>query len=226
MISVIGDIIIDEYIFGHTNRLSQEAPVGIINHIKTEQRPGGAHNVYNNIKSLTNDVKLCVTCENPPKKTRVYSGNHYITRIDYEGSYHKWDISYDYKDSDILVVSDYNKGCIKHINDFIDRPYKTMVDPKKPLQFYKNAWLIKPNRHEFEQCAGKWCSLDELFDLMAMAINNLEIKHLIVTLGEDGVAYRHRNGYYDHLHSKAVEVADICGAGDTFLATLAYAIHE
>ena len=58
MIVVIGDIIIDEYVYGTSNRLSPEAPVPVVKHQKTERKLGGAGNVYNNIKSLSDDVTL------------------------------------------------------------------------------------------------------------------------------------------------------------------------
>lgn len=51
-ILVIGDIILDKYIFGDVSRLSPEAPIPILNHEKTDFRLGGAANVANNISSL------------------------------------------------------------------------------------------------------------------------------------------------------------------------------
>ena len=46
MIVVIGDIIIDEYVYGTSTRLSPEAPVPVVKHVKTERKLGGAGNVY------------------------------------------------------------------------------------------------------------------------------------------------------------------------------------
>ena len=61
MILVIGDIILDEYWFGSSNRLSPEAVVPIVHINKKETRLGGAGNVANNIRSLGSDVHL-ITC--------------------------------------------------------------------------------------------------------------------------------------------------------------------
>lgn len=225
MIAIIGDIIIDEYIFGDSTRLSPEAPVPIVKHIKTEHRGGGSANVFNNVQSLTNDVLLCTHSDNPPKKVRIFSRGHYISRLDYEG-HHIWELSPEYKSADIVIISDYNKGSITNIKDIPDLPKYTIVDPKKMLNHYSGAWCIKPNSAEFEQYAGKWESLDELYNLMALSISSLNITHLIVTLGPDGVAYMNNTGECEHIHSAASEVFDVTGAGDTFIAVLAYALDN
>lgn len=57
-ILVIGDIIVDEYIFGNAYRLSREAPIPIIRFISSEIRPGGAGNVAMNIASMGGSATL------------------------------------------------------------------------------------------------------------------------------------------------------------------------
>ena len=49
---VVGDIILDQYVYGETNRISPEAPVPIVKVNNTEERPGGAANVALNVASL------------------------------------------------------------------------------------------------------------------------------------------------------------------------------
>jgi D-glycero-beta-D-manno-heptose-7-phosphate kinase len=56
---VIGDIILDEYIWGDVSRISPEAPVPIVDIRKEEKRLGGAANVVNNIVSLKGQTDLC-----------------------------------------------------------------------------------------------------------------------------------------------------------------------
>jgi D-glycero-beta-D-manno-heptose-7-phosphate kinase len=56
---VIGDIILDEYIWGDVSRISPEAPVPIVEIRKEEKRLGGAANVVNNISSLKGQTGLC-----------------------------------------------------------------------------------------------------------------------------------------------------------------------
>ena len=55
---VVGDIILDEYIYGETSRISPEAPVPIVKVSNTEERPGGAANVALNVSSLGMSVDL------------------------------------------------------------------------------------------------------------------------------------------------------------------------
>ena len=56
---VIGDIILDEYIWGDVSRISPEAPVPIVEILKDEKRLGGAANVVHNIVSLKGQADLC-----------------------------------------------------------------------------------------------------------------------------------------------------------------------
>jgi len=58
-ILVIGDIILDEYIWGDVSRISPEAPVPVVDIINETRRLGGAANVLNNIISLGGQAILC-----------------------------------------------------------------------------------------------------------------------------------------------------------------------
>lgn len=225
MIAIIGDILLDKYTYGTSTRLSAEVPVPIVLHNQSIVKPGGAANVYENIKSLTDDVVLSVKCDNPPIKERIMANGYQIARVDYEGDWHKWEILDDYKKADILVLSDYSKGCIKRMSDFTDGNAKIIVDPKKPLQEYSGAWCLKPNRVEFESYLGKWKTLEQLKGLMETAVSELNLSHLIVTLGEDGIAYYNHDTFY-HEPTQAVEVKCVNGCGDTFLAVLAVYIDR
>jgi D-beta-D-heptose 7-phosphate kinase / D-beta-D-heptose 1-phosphate adenosyltransferase len=55
---VVGDIILDQYIYGETNRISPEAPVPVVRVKSTEERPGGAANVAINVSSLGINTQL------------------------------------------------------------------------------------------------------------------------------------------------------------------------
>ncbi len=110
-ILVVGDIILDQYIYGETNRISPEAPVPVVRVKNTEERPGGAANVAVNISSLGIGVKLLgitgkddsssrleniltdqgVECHFVPQdgfptitKQRVLSQHQQLLRLDYE----------------------------------------------------------------------------------------------------------------------------------------------
>jgi len=110
-ILIIGDIILDEYVFGNVKRISPEAPVPILDVEIIEQRPGGAANVALNCKALgcnvdivsvsgkdINGINLIKQLENKNincfieqnedyntiKKTRLISNFQQIIRIDEE----------------------------------------------------------------------------------------------------------------------------------------------
>ena len=79
---VLGDIIIDKYIYGTSTRLSPEAPVPVVTYKREVETLGGAGLVYENLKSLGVDVTLFKTNQPRSIKTRIICDGHYITRID------------------------------------------------------------------------------------------------------------------------------------------------
>tara|TARA_B100002019_G_scaffold293159_1_gene319061 strand:+ start:1077 stop:2237 length:1161 start_codon:yes stop_codon:yes gene_type:complete len=218
VIVVIGDIIIDEYVYGTSTRLSPEAPVPVVKHEKTERRLGGAGNVYNNIKSLTDDVELIgyrndtndwpkeLLCTHMPIKQRIYADKHYVTRIDREQTIDNSTL-FDYVKEHVhnctVVISDYNKGTIQDPQRLIkilkQNSCYIIVDPKQHLDLYTGANVIKPNKQEYEE------------------YNNGVDTDMVVTLGADGYMI---NG--THYPTQQQEVYDVTGAGDTFLAVMSY----
>lgn len=218
-ISVVGDIIIDQYIYGSVERISPEAPIPVLKYKTTETKSGGAGNVFDNIKSLYDNVTLATTCDNPPIKTRFIANNQHLLRVDYEGQ-SLW--SSVVNDSDLVVISDYNKGAVT--SELLKSlKTKTIIDPKRHLSFYQGSWCIKPNKKEFEESCGQWTSISELEKLMVNCFTEFQFSHLIVTLGDQGVAY-YDGKNFTHLPSVAQEVFDVTGAGDTFTAVLAYGV--
>jgi len=111
-ILIIGDVMIDSYLWGKVDRISPEAPVPVISRTKIENRLGGAANVALNIKSLGANPILCSVIGKDEKapillelldksnmsrvgilsregrtttiKTRVICDNHHLLRIDEE----------------------------------------------------------------------------------------------------------------------------------------------
>ena len=55
---VAGDVMLDQYLFGATSRISPEAPVPVVHVQKTDDRPGGAANVAVNLASLGVSTQL------------------------------------------------------------------------------------------------------------------------------------------------------------------------
>ena len=222
MIVVIGDIIIDEYVYGTSTRLSPEAPVPVVKHVKTERKLGGAGNVYNNIKSLTNDVELIgyrndktdwpveLRTTQMPIKQRIYADKHYVTRVDREETINNSSL-FDYVSKRVhnctVVLSDYNKGTLQDPQRLIqilkNNGCYIIVDPKQHLDLYSGADIIKPNKQEYKE------------------YNNGVDTNMIVTLGKDGYMI---NG--THYPTQTQDVYDVTGAGDTFLAVMSYFVDR
>ena len=155
---VFGDVIIDKYIYGTSERISPEAPVPVVKYQREVETLGGAGLVYENLKSLGVDVTLLQTEQPRSIKTRVICDGHYITRIDddkvADGTAMLSNVlRSDFSEYDYVILSDYNKGVldeslkiIEHLNKF---NCKIIVDPKEHANQYKGAWLVKPNNVEF-----------------------------------------------------------------------------
>lgn len=76
---VIGDVMVDSYIWGDVNRVSPEAPVPIVEVCKRENRLGGAANVGLNLKALGATPILCSVIGDDPK------GDDFICLLEKEG---------------------------------------------------------------------------------------------------------------------------------------------
>jgi D-beta-D-heptose 7-phosphate kinase/D-beta-D-heptose 1-phosphate adenosyltransferase len=253
VINVIGDIIIDEYWQGRTTRLSPEAPVPIVELGAKHISLGGAANVYSNIKSLTKEVNLYGMVEEQyrehfddtshlidvpkmPVKIRVLSDSHYVTRIDDEEYMNNNELidhfvlsSSSWKRDNIFFISDYAKGTIAHPDAIINylniHEQKIIVDPKLSLDHYKKVWILKPNRKEFEEYAGKSSNIKGIQQKAFQVLKELEIENLIITLSEDGVLWVSKDKW-KHIPTKAKSVYDVTGAGDTFGAVLAWCLDQ
>ena len=214
---VLGDIIIDRYIYGTSTRLSPEAPVPVVSQERTVETIGGAGLVYENLKSLGVDVTLYEYDQPKSIKTRVMCDGHYVTRID--NDYHANGdeiledvLNKDFQWYDYVVLSDYAKGVlsqsyhiIEHINKF---GCKVIVDPKDHYTLYEGAWLVKPNEKEFTE-------LD--FDLWQ--------GNIIVTHAGNNVHAIIDKESYD-IPVETLQVSDVTGAGDCFLAAFVYGLTK
>lgn len=268
-ILVIGDLMLDHYIFGNATRLSPEAPVPVVNVQRERKIVGGAANVASNLIDLGASVTLAgvlgddifgseiigileekriqtslILKDESRKttvKTRVIAGTHQIVRIDTEDIH---DISSSLqsaflkgldeaiKNTDIIILSDYNKGLLTPALslDIIARcntlGKKIIVDPKGlDYSKYNGAFLIKPNRKELAE-AAKTSSVNSQADLESAAAGIFactSAAYLIVTLSEGGIAIITPDTS-KILPVVATEVYDVTGAGDTVMATLAYCL--
>ena len=214
---VLGDVIIDKYIYGTSTRISPEAPVPVITYIEEKETRGGAGLVYENLKSLGVDVDLFETQGQVSVKTRIICDGHYVTRIDDDAQANGTEVlkqvqETNFSQYDYVLLSDYNKGVldeareiIKHINTF---NCKIIVDPKENQWFYEGAWLVKPNYSEFE----------------SLEFDNWQGNIITTNAGEEVIATIDGKRYEVPVDN--LEVADVTGAGDCFLASFVYALTK
>jgi len=132
--------------------------------------------------------------------------------------------------ADALVLEDYNKGVlvpevITHaIARALAREIPIVVDPKFRNFFaYRGATIFKPNRRELESALGAAVHLDDAGALPA-TLERLGARHLLLTLGERGMALVSPDGQVQRIPTTAREVDDVVGAGDTVTAYLATAL--
>ena len=128
------------------------------------------------------------------------------------------------KNTDLVILSDYGKGGLKHIERMIAAARaagKTvLVDPKgDDYSRYKGATLLTPNRSEFREVAGRWKSEEDLTARAQKLRGELDLEALLITRSEEGMTL-YREGDRLHIPAVAREVYDVSGAGDTVIAIL------
>ena len=130
-------------------------------------------------------------------------------------------------DATALVFEDYNKGVLVPavIEGAIKlakvRQVPIVVDPKFRNFFaYRGATVFKPNRRELESALGAAVDLDHP-EALPQTFQRLGVEHLLLTLGERGMALVAADGVVHRVPTTAREVYDVVGAGDTVTAYLA-----
>lgn len=267
-ILVVGDLMLDKFVWGDVSRISPEAPVQIVKVRKETYAPGGAANVAANIGAFSRSTavmgilgkddsrNLLITLlekrgvstkaiiidkEKPTvQKMRILCQNQQLLRIDYEKPEYlsKKDermmvstLSRMIRQLDAIVISDYAKGVItgsfmQHLIKEANRQdIPVIVDPKpKHVAFYKGATLITPNHKEACLMAG--FEEDNSHTLLAVGKRLLEETgaNILVTRGEKGMSLFKQDDQVIHIPTKAKEVYDVTGAGDTVIATLALSL--
>ncbi|PIZ05134.1 MAG: bifunctional heptose 7-phosphate kinase/heptose 1-phosphate adenyltransferase [Gammaproteobacteria bacterium CG_4_10_14_0_8_um_filter_38_16] len=130
------------------------------------------------------------------------------------------------KTAKIVVLSDYSKGALCHVERLIAAAntlsIPTLVDPKhKDYSRYAGATILTPNLKEFESVVGPCRDLTEITQKAHDLLARVSIQSLLVTLGKDGMVWIAPGKDAVHFASKARDVFDVTGAGDTVIAVLA-----
>lgn len=269
-ILVLGDIIVDHFIWGNVTRISPEAPVPVVNVTNENLLLGGSANVLHNIFAMGGKAALCGVIGTDwmggklidllketqsstdgvikdihrptTKKTRIVAQGQQVVRFDRENSAPLSDeilselstfIGESIHLFDAVVISDYAKGVInktlmdhllEKLVSFPDIP--VIVDPKPGhLPFFKNTTIITPNHHEAERMSGIHIQDDDSLTQAAKHLQEtLQCKAVLITRGESGMALLEKNKPIFKIPTKAKEVYDVTGAGDTVIASLALAL--
>lgn len=209
---VIGDSCIDAFEYGRCERICPDAPVPVFIPTNVKVNGGMASNVAANLKALGVEVDL-ITNEEKIVKTRYIDEktNHMFLRVDSNDDKikpinHSVMLNEKYTQQyDAVVVSDYDKGFLNHadIAYFCVNHPKVFIDTKKDIGLWqKDAFLIKINNVEFNK---------------SKRTIDLQNTNLVVTMGNEGAVYMKTGETFP---VRKVEVKDMTGAGDTFLAGL------
>ena len=169
-------------------------------------------------------------------KLRIVSRHQQLIRLDFEEAF---DISSAQAvnakvaalldSTDVVIVSDYNKGALAAVSALITQARKqgvrVLVDPKgEDFTKYRGATLLTPNLHEFEQVMGACESEEDLVAKGRLLIKELELEALLVTRGEHGMSLIRANEAELHIPARARDVFDVTGAGDTVISVLGAAL--
>jgi rfaE bifunctional protein kinase chain/domain len=128
-------------------------------------------------------------------------------------------------ESDAVVLSDYGKGGLAHVSRMIElaraHGKPVLADPKgSEYERYRGATLLTPNRAEFREVAGRWKDDADLERRAQRLRAELGLEALVVTRSEEGMSLFTASESH-HEHTRAREVYDVSGAGDTVIAVLA-----
>lgn len=174
-------------------------------------------------------------------KTRVIANGQQLLRFDEEKRFNGWHGSYDIMISDAVttltterigavVLSDYNKGVLSReltfrlIGACRGMGIPVLVDPKRGAwDIYQGASLVKPNLAELSQAAAVQpykMDNDKILTAAKSLMQKYGIGVVLVTMGARGMLLVHGHGA-ESIESKAREVFDVSGAGDTVVAVMA-----
>lgn len=264
---VIGDLMIDHYMWGKFERISPEAPVPIVDIVSEEVTLGGAGNVLKNLSSFGvsadivsvtgNDIsadELFTLLQNAgfnikgihrqldrvtSKKSRILASKHQMMRFDKESKQpvncESEDFIIKFVNANIekyklVLISDYLKGTLtnKVLTEVIACARKSnvtvIVDPKgSNYSKYAGANIVKPNKKEAAIATGIDITDSESLKAAAQSLKKQTgADAVVVTLSEEGMAIY--DDHFEIIPTKASEVFDVTGAGDTVLASIGICI--
>jgi len=213
---VIGETCSDRFCYGSSRRLCPEAPAPVFIPSEGTNNSGMATNVYKNLLAIDektnkgipfrNKVNL-FTNEPSGHKTRYIDSvsNQMFLRVDTDSYPHCGELPDDIEEYDAVVVSDYDKGFLNDadLSQIAERSSLSFLDTKKNfnIDWSDHFTFIKINEKEHLENGWKH-----------------KADNIIITKAEKGCCYKDKD--YPIKHPS--DTRDVSGAGDTFLAALAY----
>jgi D-glycero-beta-D-manno-heptose-7-phosphate kinase len=263
---VVGDLMLDHFIWGTVSRISPEAPVPVVQVTRENDMPGGAGNVAANMSSLGAEVYIVGlmgqdaaaerlislfqrgpirtefivrTPERPTiVKTRIIAHHQQVVRVDREV---REDVSTGLRDQlwahiekilpqmNAVVLSDYAKGVVTPYlaHRLIPLARKLnipiAVDPKvENFALYKQVTCVTPNTQEAMESGNVRTlrSEDDVEKLGQLLLKKIDAESILITRGEHGMSLFEKKKPVFHIATRAREVFDVTGAGDTVISTL------
>ena len=273
---VIGDLMLDEFVWGKVGRISPEAPVPVVEVTGESFYPGGAANVARNLREFVDHVSVIGLVGQDRGgeqlrqlladggidttelvrdatfrtiiKTRIIARQQQLVRVDREevraplGS----DVARviecveaKLQNVDAIIFEDYGKGfltadLVGKISELAKAAGKIVTsdpNPRHALDWHAMT-AVKPNRSEAFMAAGiPWTEPTEpadqdraLLEVGRTLLARWDTKYLLITLGEQGMMLFETGGSSYHIPTRARQVFDVSGAGDTAIAlfTLAF----
>lgn len=272
---VLGDLMLDEFVWGGVVRISPEAPVPIVEVQRESSYPGGAANVARNLREFTGSVTMLgvigedaagakltgllkeegissegiFTDSTAPTivKTRIIAQRQQVVRVDREQRTITGSMRSDILEktrsliaqSDAVLLEDYGKGFLDQA--FVDavmeaaKDYGILVtcdpNPKNPLEWPGIA-TIKPNRSEAFAVAGITPTPPvnpvendtQLLQVGNILLDRWNAGAVLITLSEQGMMLFRRGHPPYHTPTRAREIYDVSGAGDTVISLYTLAL--
>lgn len=192
-------------------------------------------------KNVESDYLVALKNHSTTTKTRIVAHQQQVVRIDDESAQPLEQIETEIvcrkavellTEVDILVLSDYAKGCLNNLalKTLIEAACKAnkpiLVDPKgRDYTKYNGATLLTPNKSEATAVSGvEITDENATLEVSKKLLQDLQIDSLLITLGESGMFLSERNKNPKYFSAMARQVYDVTGAGDTVIATLATAL--
>ncbi|CAN5150485.1 hypothetical protein BH20VER2_BH20VER2_07830 [soil metagenome] len=275
-ILVIGDLMLDEFVWGKVGRISPEAPVPVVEVTGESFYPGGAANVARNLREFvdrTSVIGMIGTDHGGQQlrsllreghidtadviedagfrtivKTRIIARQQQVVRVDRERIASPTApqitqvierVRAQLPEIDAIIFEDYGKGflgveLVQQISELAAAAGLIVAADPNPRHAlaWKNMTAVKPNRSEAFLAAGMaWsdpvepAEKDEaLLEVGRVLLEKWDTKYLLVTLGEQGMMLFERDAEWHHIPTKARQVFDVSGAGDTAIALFTLAL--